>query len=322
MSGSVMIRGRNIAVNIERELDAFEWNKKSIRGGKLLACSPFRKGGNERHPSFAVRLDNGVWIDSGAKDDSWRKGSFVRMLAALRGEDEAETEEYLLNVYDANYADVENLSLDLNLQLDKSYKEIHLPHIMLDQYKFRHPYLERRGIDEKTQRLFYIGYDRDSKAITIPWYNRFGAFTNIKFRSVVEKKFWYLKGGGKISDHVYGLDLIVSQKIKRAFITESEIDCMYLWANGFHAVALGGSSISVPQRENLMKSGIRELVIATDNDPAGEKAGQRIANAMAGWVDIEKLVIPHGKKDVNELSPSELFTVAKNVTTFPYTFVA
>ncbi|WP_206566722.1 hypothetical protein, partial [Enterobacter cancerogenus] len=114
-------------------------------------------------------------------------------------------------------------------------------------------YLEGRGIDEKTQRLFNIGYDRDSKAITIPWHNRAGALVNIKVRSVKEKKFWYYQGGDKISNHVYGLDLIVSRQIKRVYITEAEIDCMYLWANGLPAVAIGGSSLSLSQRENLLR---------------------------------------------------------------------
>lgn len=321
MEDVVSVRGRSVAVDIERELDAFEWNQKSIRGGKLLACSPFRKDGKERHPSFAVRLDNGVWIDSGAGEGEWRQGSFIRLLAALRQETESETEEYLLTMYDANYADVESLELSLNLRMDETYKEIQLPSPLLVPYRFRHSYLEKRGIDEKTQRLFQIGYDRESKAITIPWHNRAGALINVKFRSVKEKKFWYLQGGDKISNHLYGLDLIISRQITRAYITEAEIDCMYLWANGLPAVAIGGSSLSRSQRESLLRSGIRELVIATDNDPAGAKAGERIAADLSGWIDLYKLVIPHGYKDVNELSPQELTAVNESIIPFPYSFV-
>ncbi|WP_058637022.1 toprim domain-containing protein [Enterobacter cancerogenus] len=63
------------------------------------------------------------------------------------------------------------------------------------------------------------------------------------------------------------------------------------------------------------------MVIATDNDPEGEKAGERIAAALSGWVDLYKLVIPHGYKDVNELSPQELNTVNASIIPFPYSFV-
>ncbi|MFS0841187.1 toprim domain-containing protein [Paenibacillus sp. 1P03SA] len=321
MPSNIMIRGRPVQVDIERELDAFEWNRKSVRGGKLLACSPFRKDGKERHPSFAVRLDNGVWIDSGSSDTQWRQGSFIRLLAALRGEEESEVEEYLLTLYDTQHADVEKLSLDLKLKSDESYKGIERSPIVLDPFKFRHPYLERRGINEETQRLFRIGYDRNSKAITIPWANCAGVVVNIKYRSVIEKKFWYHSGGEKISNHVYGLDLIVSRGIDRVYVTEAEIDCMYLWANGFPAVAVGGSNMSDVQRQHILRAGIRDLVIATDNDPAGVEAGERISSKLSGWIDLYKLVIPHGRKDVNELSPQELIAVTERIKPFPYSFV-
>lgn len=322
MSEKIVIRGRTVAVDIERELEAYEWNQKAIRGGKLLACSPFRKNGQERHPSFAVRLDNGVWIDSGADDSTLRQGSFVRLLAFLRGELESDTEEYLLMIYDANYADVEALSLDPGLKLGDTYKAITLPSSLLDPFKFRHPYLERRGISEETQRLFHIGYDRDSKAITIPWRNRFGTLINIKFRSVISKKFWYYKDGDRISNNLFGIDLIRTRQITRIFITEAEIDCMYLWTHGLPAVAVGGSNLSPAQRDALIRAGVREIIIATDNDEAGRLVGERIAQELSGYVTVFKLVIPDDCKDVNELSPHKLNQAVNTaITPFPYSFV-
>lgn len=307
------VRGHEIPVDIEQELSSFEWNKRSIRGDKLLACSPFRKDGNERHPSFAVRLDNGVWIDSGAHDDAWKKGSFVRLLSFLRREQEEETEDYLLSTYAPYIADADDLSLDFDLTEEPAESDIVLPYSLLDPLRWRSPYLLNRGISEETQRLFRIGYDKQRKAISIPWFNKSGQLANIKFRSVTDKRFWYWAGGDRIRKHVYGLNIVIGRGLQKVFVTESEIDALYLWTHGFPAVALGGANLTDRQRMIFLKSPIRELVIATDNDIAGQKIGDRLSDDLSGWIDVSKIALPAAVKDVNELSPAELAAVAQNV---------
>lgn len=309
IEGRISVRGYEITVDIERELSYFAWNRQSIRGDKLLACSPFRQDGN---PSFAVRLDNGVWIDSGAHDDAWKKGSFVRLLSFLRREQDEETEEYLLETYAPYIADVDDLILDFDLDEGKPEPGIVLPYSLLDPLRWRSPYLASRGITEEIQRLFRIGYDKQRKGISIPWFNRSGELVNIKFRSVTDKRFWYWAGGDRIRKHIYGLHIIIAREIRRVYVTESEIDALYLWSNGFPAVALGGANLTDRQRTLFLKSPIRELIIATDNDIAGQKIGDRLAGDLSGWIDVSRIVLPPTVKDVNELSPDELATVAGN----------
>lgn len=51
------IRGREVDVDITYEIKQHDWHRGKWVEGKFLACSPFR---SEAHPSFGVRLDNGL----------------------------------------------------------------------------------------------------------------------------------------------------------------------------------------------------------------------------------------------------------------------
>lgn len=308
----ITIRGRSVEVDVARELMKYEWRKVRWAGEKFLACSPFR---DERRPSFAVRLDTGVWIDSGSTDEEWRKGSFVKLLAWLRNETWAETEDYLLSEYASfDLGDVDSLRLDFSgLRLEEPAPEPLDPAI-LDQYRFRHPYLsERRGIEEKYQRGFRVGYDRASRAVTFPWFDRHGRLVNVKFRSVVDKRFWYLPSGQPIKNHLYGLHHVHRKGERRVFLVESEIDAITLWQAGFPAIALGGASMSPAQKGLILQSPIEELVLATDNDAAGRRIADSVANQLNGYLSLWRMEIPEDKKDVNDLTREELIEAAHNV---------
>jgi DNA primase len=215
-------------------------------------------------------------------------------------------------VYDPFISDVDELQLDFDLAADTGPMTGRIfDESILYPFKFRHPYLGRRGISEEVQRLFQIGYDRSTKGVSLPWFDRYGRLINIKFRSVTDKKFWYLDGGDPIGRHVYGLDLIISRGIKRVFVTESETDALYLWTNGLPAVALGGAHLSKRQRTLLLGSGIEELLIATDNDPAGDRAARILMNELSGYLIAERIQLPDGVKDVNEIPADQLVEAMK-----------
>jgi DNA primase len=55
------------------------------------------------------------------------------------------------------------------------------------------------------------------------------------------------------------------------YVVESEIDCLYLWSHGKPAIALGGSNMSQVQRQLILRSPIKTLVLSTDNDVGWEK---------------------------------------------------
>lgn len=301
---SVRVRGLELQVDIMEELSPYEWSRPRTVGEKFLACSPFRF---ERNPSFAIRLDDGRWIDSGSDDEDWKKGGLVKLLSFLRNETSYETEEYLLEKYHIDFGgdDVE-LRMELKLEGERPKP---LDMSLLDQFAFRHPYLEKeRGIEERFQYGFRIGYDKKSNSITFPWLDKNGQLVNVKFRSVKGKRFFYLPEGQPIKNHLYGLNHVRRKGAKKIFVVEAEIDCITLWQAGFPAVALGGANMTRKQRDLILQSGIEELVIATDNDKAGHEIARSIFERLGGYIMIQRISFPNNVKDVNEMTTSQLLS--------------
>ncbi|BAF60345.1 DNA primase [Pelotomaculum thermopropionicum SI] len=314
----VIIRGREVDVDVTRELEKYDWRRPRWTGDKLHACSPFR---HERHPSFAVRLDNGVWIDSGSDDEGWRKGNIIKLLAFLRNETYQETADYLLEEYGPFAGDPDHLRLTYDLTPRTA--PVSLDPAVLDEFKYRHPYLtERRGIEEKWQRAFRVGYDRKHRAVTFPWYDRQGRLVNVKFRSVTDKRFWFYGDGQPVGDHVYALNFIYKAGKRLAYVVESEIDAITLWQAGFPAVALGGANLSPRQRELIIQSPLECLVVATDNDKAGRRIARTIAGQLGGFKAVQAIDLPGHVKDVNDLTREELLEVAARTRAMPFNFAA
>ncbi|MEY8748930.1 toprim domain-containing protein [Alkalicoccobacillus gibsonii] len=296
------LRGIDLEIDFLEELEEFDiWDKHRVRENKFQCCSPFR---NEAHPSFAVNLDNGVWIDSGAPDEEWRKGNFVTLLYWLREETPNETIDYLMEKYAPFNVDVDTLELDFDLQLEKE------PPIILKESDFDYignhsDYLKNRGVSAEIQELFKTGEDSKGGFVSFSWFDINGNLVNVKHRAIKNKYFWYAEGQA-IKYHVFGLNLIKARGIKKAFVVESEIDALYLWSHGFPAIALGRAGMSSTQRDLILRSGIEILVIATDNDKAGWRAGKQIIRDLNGYLLLETIDLAANAKDVNDLNSKEL----------------
>lgn len=304
----MLIRDFEVRVEIEEELEPYldSFPQHRIRGNKLQSCSPFR---NEAHPSFAVNLENGTFIDSGSTDEYYYKGNFIKLLAYLQGVTYEEAEDYLLEKYLTIHADTDGLKL--NVQLINEVREYKEP--QLERYAFRSPYLASRGISEQVQKAFQIGYDKKGKAVTLVWHNKQGKPINLKFRSVEDKRFWYMSGGEPIKQHIYGLHFVRRMNAKKVVVVESEIDALYLWTHKQPAIALGSASMSKAQEKLILNSPIETLVLAFDKDNAGNRATENVIKRLIGKKHLMKLSIPLKCKDVNDLSPTQLETALLNL---------
>lgn len=250
----------------------------------MIACSPFR---HERRPSFSVNLDTGLYIDFGMDDEFWGKGNFIKLLAWLRNESFEETEEYLISTYSPQFGDVDRLQLpDISDWLDTDRNNAVFDRSDLKPFLYKHPYLERRGIPFIVQRAFDVGYDPSTKSVVLVWHDKDGNIVSWKHRHVHSKNFWYVRGGQPIRNHLYGIHWVVRKKAKKVWIVEGEIDALTLWAKGRPAVALGTSLLSDAKRDLILKTGIEQLIIATDNDKVGEKAKRTIVKSLAGLIDL------------------------------------
>lgn len=305
------IRNVEVPVDIQAELEPHlnHFRNYRIRGDKLQACSPFRY---ENHPSFAVNLENGTWIDSGASTDSYHKGNFISLLAYLRQEEYLDTEEYLLRAYNVMLEEVDQLKLSMNLVYEPTVEVTHdwfkdYPHL-----QFRHPYLAKRGITPEVQRLFCIGYDKEHEAIAMPWFNMDKKVINVKYRSIRYKQFFYEQDGQLTRNYVYGLPQCKSLGYKDVAIVESEIDCMYLWSNEIPSVAMGHAGINKNQIQLLLNAGIETVTFASDNDEAGERFRVEMGKKLPKLFTCYELEIPYMYKDVNDIPQRELKQLQEN----------
>lgn len=296
------IRGVDVPINIWSELEPYldHFKDYRIRGDKLQACSPFRY---ERHPSFAVNLENGTWVDSGSPTDLYHKGNFISLLAYLRQEEYQDTEEYLIQAYHVMMEEVDRLQLKMNLAQEVpstfNWKDMkHLHH--------RHPYLARRGISKEVQHLFLVGYDVEHEAIALPWISTKKEIINIKYRSIRYKQFFYEQDGQLTKNYVYGLAQCIHKGYKDVAIVESEIDCMYLWSNGIPSVAMGHAGINKTQINLLANAGVETVTIASDNDQAGYRFRESMEKNLPRYFTVMSLDFPMCYKDVNEIPSREL----------------
>ena len=296
------IRGVDVPVNIWSELEPHldHFKDYRVRGDKLQACSPFRY---ERHPSFAVNLENGTWVDSGSPTDLYHKGNLISLLAYLRQEEYQDTEEYLIQAYHVMLEEVDRLQLKIDLSQETptvfNWKDMkHLHH--------RHPYLARRGISKEVQHLFLVGYDKEHEAIALPWISTKKEIINIKYRSIRYKQFFYEQDGQLTKNYVYGLAQCIHKGYKDVAIVESEIDCMYLWSNGIPSVAMGHAGINKTQINLLANAGVEIVTIASDNDEAGYRFRESMEKNLPRYFTVMSLDFPMCYKDVNEIPSKEL----------------
>lgn len=291
-----------IPVDVRAELELFPWLNATWTDTRLIAANPMYY---DRKPAFYVILDEssdayGCWGDSGADEPEFQRGGFIKLLAFLRNETYEETSDYLAAKYGEAPSETEEITLKLPRLTTDKQRITRINTAKLDAYKFRHPYLARRGISEAAQRLMRVGYDRIRQAVTLPWFNPDGSLGNVKYRRVDSKSFWYEKGARPIREMLYGLDVMYAQRIKRAAIVEAEIDALTFMSAGIPAIATGGSAFTAEKRDLILRSPIETLLIVRDNDTAGRAWRNRVMAEMNGKIDVELALVPRGFKDANE----------------------
>lgn len=297
----IKINGHLVDVNYSEELEPYidQFHNVRLRGNKIQACSPFR---HERHPSFAVNVENGLWIDSGASEESERKGNFISLLSFLREETYEETSNYLLEKYSTLLNNTDELELKINLCVNE-HNDFNSDTFMNKTYPLS-KYLESRGVNFDIQNTFSV--KQIDNAVAMPWHDKNGNIINIKYRDINNKKFWYEKNGDLISNHVYGLWLVVANKINKVWVVESEIDCLYLWSLNIPAIAFGHGAITDKQKVLILNSCIETIIVATDNDTVGHRFAYVLKDEFTGWITTQRIKFPKGIKDVNEMSPEQI----------------
>jgi DNA primase len=176
-------------------------------------------------------------------------------------------------------------------------------------------YMESRGFDEDTTRYFRVGYDPKSDMVLVPIFNPQGEPVGFNGRTVEGKRFRLSKDLPR-NEMLFNL-----HNAKRhggtAIVCESQFDVMKMHQAGFpNGVCFLGSSIS-DRQIYLLQRYFNRIIIMTDADPAGRKAGHTLSQKLRGvaieWAIWEWGVIyPHDAKDVGDMTLEEIRYCIKN----------
>lgn len=291
------IRGQMVNVDVRSELEEFEWHSAKWHDDKLIAGSPFR---DDRSPSFFVRLEPGdgypagIFSDSGAYDDSYAKGGFVKLLAFLRKETFSEAADYLVDKY--------------GLRGEK--RELVIPHIP----KQKHygildpsiidvrpsPYLTRRGIAPDVQIAAGVGKGRFNGYVALPWKLVDGRLANVKYRATQGKTFFYEEGAWPITDLVWGVDCVRGGGA--LIICEAEIDALSWRTAGYDAVAIGNLGVTELKADIILRLDFDRIYLGGDNDSAGMMFNEKLYRVLHKKAPLSLLRYGNTQlKDVNDI---------------------
>lgn len=273
-------------------------------GDNIQTSCPFHKNGQERKPSFGV---NGEIDKCHCFACGWA-GTIEEMISELYGYQddgkfgkrwlikrfntiEIETRKNIMEGFNGrnnfNTNCISNISTSNTTDLISDEE--------LDKYRYIHPYMYERGLNDEIIERFDIGYDRERKEITFPVRDIEGRCVFIGRRST-ERKFFRLPKG--MDKPIYCSHLFRYGTYTRAYITESFLNCLTCWKYDKPAMAMIGTG-NQKQYEILNKLPVREYILAFDPDEAGRKAIERFRKNVHGKI-IKELVYPDNR-DINDL---------------------
>lgn len=153
-----------------------------------------------------------------------------------------------------------------------------------------HKYLQGRGFTDETIKHFKVG--AEGQVVKLPYF-KLGELTNIKYRSVVDKKMWQEKDAEPL---LFNRDNIYDDILN---ICEGEFDAMALHQYGIEAVSIpgGASNMDWIEREWDYIETFRHINLCFDADTAGQEGAAKAAARLGLW---RCSIVELPKKDVNE----------------------
>lgn len=270
----------------------------------IMVCCPYHKEGQERRPSAGLRKSDGLFHCFTCNEIH----PLVEFISHCFGYDSD-----ILGIKGWEWLTKNFLTVsieqrkDLNLNFSRTdytpYSDSnYISEQELDSYRYYHPYMWERKLNKQIVDMFDIGYDKKSNCLTFPIRDIFGNTLFIARRSVKTKFFNYPYA---VEKPLYGIYEVYQVKPfpDEIIVCESMLDALSCWVWGKYAVALNGLGTDL-QFKQLQNLNCRKLILATDNDNAGEKARKRIRYYVKNKI-ITQFIFPENRKDINELTEEE-----------------
>ena len=171
--------------------------------------------------------------------------------------------------------------------------------LQLQQYRFYHPYMYKRGLTDEIIEKYDIGYDKYSDMITFPVRDIKGRCLFLAKRSVKGKMFILPSNKNKPLYGVYELDYSKND----VYIAESFFNALTLVKWGYNAIALMGTGSNY-QYELINKLKFRAIHLCLDGDMAGKHGVIKLMKVIDKGKLVYNHIMPDGK-DINDLTKEE-----------------
>lgn len=308
----------DILVELRRQLEIEgikRFPKIIISGDNIQTNCPFHKNGQERKPSFGIlnkKKGNDPAGTCHCFGCGWT-GSFAEMVSNCFGYDDMGLfggkwlARNFLSVSVESRPDVE---LDMGRGSKVKEKKSYITDEELDSYRYTHPYMYQRKMNDAVIELFDIGYDKKTGCITFPIRDICGNCLFVARRSVSTKFFNYPQNVDKPVYGLYELSRLENYP-NEIIICESMIDAITCWVYGSYAVALNGLGNEL-QFKQLLQMPNRKFILATDMDEAGLRARDRIKNHLKDKIVTQYIWDVKKAKDINDMS-QEMFDSLKEI---------
>ena len=299
----------DIIAELKKELlyqGVHKFAKSTDSGDDLMICCPFHKDGHERNPSSGIRRSDGMF-HCFACGLTYSLPDFISHV--LNFDDKSQGYKWLAN----NFASTEVYERgEVIIDCDREHNgNVSVPVLstisdeILDTYRYVHPYMYKRGLTDAIIEKFDIGYDKSTDSITFPVRDKNGDCMFVARRSVKTKYFDLPK---EINKPLYGMYELMQSNITRSdtiYVCEGLFDCLRLWCNDKLAVAGFGCLFSSYQIKQLQDLPVRSIILAFDNDEAGRKATDRVAQLLTTKL-VYTVQLPSNRKDIGECTDEEI----------------
>ena len=277
------------------------FEKIKVTGNNVMTNCPFHSDGREKKPSFGISekgechcfacgyaTDNfSLFISNvlGYENDFGRNGESWLLSRLISSPYQDRTVNFNLSRYNSSASGI------LNTVSEEE----------LDSYRYIHPYMYQRHLDDRIIDMFDVGYDSSRNCLTFPIWDINGRVIFVATRSVVGKFFTLPEYQNK---PVYAANFIVSMKCSYAVIVESILNALTLWKYNIPAVALLGTG-SHCQYNILRQLPVKKYIISLDSDNAGRRGEDKLIRNLQNCKILRRYVLPSGV-DINDLDDKVL----------------
>ena len=220
-------------------------------------------------PSLDTYKDNGYTIDN-----TNRKTGFI-------------DEEFIKNFEVGRYENFERFKVLLNEALPS-----------LDFEKQKELALKYQiGYIEMSDRLSMPIKDEENRIVTLWKYNKNpSSYKNEAGNEITPSKVLFTKGRDRCPFNLYDMQEFKKDVSQEVFLCAGEKDTLNMIGNGFNAVTLGAENENLKDKYKSFFQDLK-IVIAYDNDDAGQKGAEKILKQLQGvakeikvwnWNKVEK----------------------------------